>query len=99
MPNKQKLQEAAATATKTSESFLIEAAEIEAIVKSEADRITPDVAADIMLAIIKSTGTEENKDCDRLDKILWSIRCSYLLGFQKALECYSECIKQQLQKA
>lgn len=98
MPNKQNVQEAAATATRTAESFFMEAAEIEDIVRSEANRITPDVAMDIMLAIIKSTNTEENEDCSRLDKILWSIRSSYLIGFQKALECYSEGIKQTLQE-
>ena len=97
MPNKQNVQEAAATATATEQLFM-EAAEIEAIVRSESDRITPDVAADIMLAIMKSTDAEENEDCSRLDKILWSIRGSYLIGFQKALECYSECIKQTLQE-
>ena len=97
MPNKQNVQGAAATAT-TAENFFMEAAEIEAIVRSESDRITPDVAADIMLAIAQSTDTEENKDCTPLDKILWAVRSSYLIGFQKALECYSECIKQTLQE-
>ncbi len=97
MPNKQNVQGAAATAT-TADQFIVEAAEIEKVVMSEADRITPDVAMDIMLAIIKSAETEENESCSRLDKILWSIRGSYLMGFQKALELYSEYIKQTLQE-
>lgn len=98
MPNKQNVQEAAATAT-TAEQLFMEAAELEGVVKAEADRITPEVAADIMLAILNNVDEEDGKNCSRLDKMLWAIRGSYLIGFQKALEAYSDCIKATLQGA
>lgn len=98
MPNKQNTQEAAATAT-AAHQFTLEGTEIKTILRAEADRLTPDATLEILLSIVEATGTEENESCNNFDKILWSIRCGYLIGFQKALECYSECIKQQLQKA
>ncbi len=48
--------------------------------------------ADLLMEIIKLSRTNEGSP---IDKLLWSVRCAYLIGFRDALEAYNNAVKAQ----
>lgn len=66
--------------------------EIKEILQTEARNLTDDATVVLMAKVLLMP--EEESDSP-VDKILNTIRCAYLVGFEQALETYNQAIAKQ----
>jgi hypothetical protein len=78
-------------------TFTMTSEQIDSVIDGMAERITPEVASDLLVEIIDSSGTNLDEGI-LYDRIIWLIRCAFLAGFRDAATVFNDAAIMSVQE-
>lgn len=71
--------------------------EIQDLIQCEAADMDAETTVKFINDLIDA-GSEETRECTRIEKIVWLVRHAYLSGFLKGVEIYNDVVRKNLEE-